>query len=116
MLAESDRQLEELKQAAKLAFPNCPVECKEVGVRETAELAGLSNAYESAYRTYCKFTHGAMQAVQGQLNAATDSIDTDVVGWCVLKMLNQLREHTPAQVPDLEPFKKRLEAVDATFA
>jgi hypothetical protein len=27
-------------------------------------------------------------------------------------MLDQLQEHTAAQVPDLEPFKKRLEAID----
>jgi hypothetical protein len=46
------------------------------------------------------------------LDDATDAIDTDIVGWCVLMMLNQLREHTPAHVPDLEPFKKRLEATD----
>jgi hypothetical protein len=116
LLAEADRQLDKLKLAAKRARPGCPAECKPVTVRDAAEMAGLSNAYESAYRVYCNFTHGAMSAVQGQLDRATDTIDTDVVGWCVLMMLNQLKEHTPAQIPDLNPFKKRLEAIDTAFS
>ncbi len=105
--------LRDLKRAATKARPNYPVECKRVNIRDAADAVGLLKAYEGAYRTYCKFTHGAIQAVQGHLDDATDAIDTDVVVWCVLTMLNQLREHTPAQVPDLEPFRKKLEATDA---
>jgi hypothetical protein len=73
----------------------------------------MLNVYENAYRPYCKFTHGALCAVQGELDAATDPIDTKMVAWCVLTMLKQLGEHTAAQVPDLEPFRKRYEAIDA---
>jgi hypothetical protein len=112
-LAAAQQALDALKRAAKKARPKCPVECKRVNMRDAADAAGLSRAYEGAYRAYCKFTHGAIQAVQGHLDAATDGIDTDVVNWCVLTMLNHLREHTSAQIPDLELYKKRLEAIDA---
>jgi hypothetical protein len=112
-LAAAQQALHALKIAAKKARPKCPVECKRVNMRDAADAAGLSKAYEGAYRTYCKFTHGAIQAVRGRLDAATDVIDTDVVIWCVLVMLNHLREHTFAQIPDLAPYQKRLEAIDA---
>jgi len=108
--AASNCALQDLKRAARQAFPGCPIECKRVSVREAAEAAGLLNVYNSAYRTYCKFTHGALIAVQGHLDDATDTIDTDVVVSCVLKMLNELRQHTPAQVPDLKELGKRLKA------
>ena len=49
-----------------------------------------------------------MRAVQGQLNKATDPIDTTNVIWCVLTMLEQLKTHTPANVPDLTQVKKKV--------
>jgi hypothetical protein len=76
-------------------------------------VAKLPEAYAAVYGIYSKFTHGDMEAVQGLLDKATDPIDTDVMLWCVLIMLRQLRDHTPAQVPDLQPFEERLEATDA---
>jgi hypothetical protein len=112
-LAAAKQGLHSLKRAAKQARPSCAVECKRVTTRDAADAAGLSKAYEGAYRTYCKFTHGAIQAVQGHLDSATDAIDTDVVIWCVLKILHHVRENTPAKVPDLQPYEKRLEATDA---
>ncbi len=95
------RALDNLKRAAKQACPDDPIECRRVTVRETADVAGLLKIYDSAYRTYCQFTHSAMTAVQGGLDDATDTVDTDIVVSCVLMILNLLREHTPAQVPDL---------------
>ena len=71
-------------------------------------MAGLLPVYETAYRIYCEFTHSAMRAVQGQLNKATDPIDTTNVIWCVLTMLEQLKKHTPAKVPDLTQFQKKV--------
>jgi hypothetical protein len=87
---------------------NYPVKCVELQVKEIAEMAGLSPAYEEHYRVYCKFTHSAMLAVSGNLNQATDSKDTHVVVWCVLMMLNQLKQHTPAAIPDLMPFNEKM--------
>ena len=107
-IADADRVLYDMEAAAKTARPGSPVERKKVDMAYTAKMAGQSVAYESTYRTYCKFAHGTMQAVQGHLDEATDTVDTDVVVWCVLTLLDLLRQHTVADVPDLEPFRKRL--------
>ena len=104
--------LADLKLAASKASPSIPIECRPVHIREAAEVAKLPEAYDAVYGIYCKFTHGDMEAVQGLLDKATDPIDTDVIVWCVLTMLKQLLEHTPAQVPDLEPLWKNLKAID----
>ena len=71
-------------------------------------MAGLSRGYDEYYRIYCRFTHSAMAAVSGNLNQVTDSKDTHVMVWCVLMMLNQLKQFTPADIPDLMPFNKKL--------
>jgi len=94
---------------------NCPVKCVELQVKEIAEMAGLSPAYEEHYRVYCKFTHSAMLAVSGNLNQATDSKDTHVVVWCVLMMLNQLNQHTPAAIPDLMPFNEKMRLLTSSI-
>jgi hypothetical protein len=112
-IRDLDRVLNDMEAAAKKARPACPVERKQVDMAYTAEVAGQAVAYGSAYRLYCKFTHGAMEAVQGHLDEVANALGPDVVVWCVLMLLNQLRQHTSAEVPDLEPFNKRLEALDA---
>ena len=113
-IAEADQVLRDMEAAAKIARPGSPLERKQVDMAYTAKVAGHSVIYERTYRTYCKFTHGAMEAVRGHLDEATDSLDTDVVVWCVLMLLDELRQHTSAKVPDLEPFWKRMEALDAS--
>ena len=104
----ANQTLENLKRAFRQNSPGYPVQCKRASVRDTAEIAGLLANYEGAYRIYCQFTHGALRAVRGGLDDITDACDTPIVAWCVLVMLDQLGKHTPAQVPDLTPFRKRL--------
>jgi hypothetical protein len=104
---EANRALENLKRTFKEKLPDSPIECKKVNVRDTAEAAGFVNNYE-AYKVYCQFTHGAMRIVFGNLNRQTDGVDTKTVIWCVLMILDQLKETTPAQMPDLMPFKEEL--------
>jgi hypothetical protein len=71
-------------------------------------MAGMSEQYEQAYRVYCKYTHSSMWAVEGDLNDITDIKDTHTMAWCVLVTLNNLKEHTPAVIPDLRPFGERI--------
>ena len=78
-IADTDRVLHDMEAAAKKARPGLPTERKKVNMAYTAKVAGQSVTYESTYRTYCKFTHCTMQAVQGHLDEATDALDTDVV-------------------------------------
>jgi len=105
---EADECLERLKQRFQEGAPECSTKCKIITVKEIAEMAGLSTAYDEYYRIYCRFTHSAMAAVSGKLNQATDSKDSHVMVWCVLIMLNQLKQFTPPDIPNLMPFSEKL--------
>ena len=97
--------------------PGYPIECKQVDGRYTAHVAGMVQAYDTAYRLYCEFTHNAVRAVRGSLDHTTDPIDTTMVIWAVATVLNQLKAFTPADVPNLTPFNERIErAQKAIFA
>jgi len=100
--------LKELKDFFKKYDSSYPIEDKEVKLRYAAELAEMLPLYEVAYRTYCKFTHGGINAALGQLNKMTDDLDTQFVVRLVFMMLEQLQKHTHAQIPDLQPFRIQL--------
>jgi hypothetical protein len=87
--------------------------CETISVKDTAEMAELLPAYEYSYRIYCKFTHSAMRAVTGNLDQGTDLYDTPTIVWCVLFILKQLKQHTPAEIPDLNVFDQRIALLDA---
>lgn len=93
--------VEKLERAFKMHCPNDPIVRKTISAFEAARVAGLQEVYEGAYRVYCQFTHGALRAATGELDEATDAADTRTVVWCLLRMLEHLRNHTPAQIPDL---------------
>lgn len=105
---EAEKKLEALKRAFRQNRPTCLVECKRVTVRDAADAAGFLEIYASAYRIYCRFTHGALRAVVGDLDDTTDTIDTPIVTWCALQVIDHLQTHTPDEIPDLIPFRKRL--------
>ena len=105
--AQANLALDNLEKAFKTKLPSHPIERKRVNVRETADAAGVSENYE-AYKVYCQFTHGAMRVVFGNLDRQTDVIDTKTMIWCVLMILDQLKKQSPAQIPDLTEFKKRI--------
>ena len=105
--AETD--LRDLIRAFKEEEANYPVECKRIDMRYAAEVAGSPHIYEIAYRTYCEFTHSSMRAIHGHLDEATDPVDTSIVIWSVMTMLESLQKHTPAEVPNLASFISRWE-------
>jgi hypothetical protein len=85
-----------------------PIEHKKVDVRYTAELAEMLPLYEVVYRTYCRFTHGSIDAALGALNDRTDDLDTQFVVRLVFMMLEQLQTYTHAKIPDLSIFRDQL--------
>ena len=101
--------LNELESFFKKCDSCYPIKYKKVDIRYTAELAEMLPLYETAYRTYCKFTHGGIDAALGQLDEMTDDLDTQFVVRLVFMMLEQLQTHTHAKIPDLLPFRNRLE-------
>jgi Family of unknown function (DUF5677) len=106
---EADKYLEGLKRGFKEHSPDYPVKCEVLLIQQIAEMAGLSQVYEGAYRVYCQFTHSAMRAVSGNLNQVTDVKDSQTIVWCVLIMLGHLKQFTPAEIPDLMVFKQKVE-------
>jgi hypothetical protein len=106
--AHFESLLNQLKDFFKKYDSGYPIEDKEVKLRYTAELAEMLPLYEVVYRTYCKFTHGGIDAALGQLNKMTDDLDTQFVVRLVFMMLEQLQKHTHAQIPDLQPFRMQL--------
>jgi hypothetical protein len=112
--ASANAYLEGLKQTFQQE-PGYPIECKPVDARYTAEVAGLLPVYDKAYRIYCEFTHSSTRAIRGSLDQATDPIDTSMAIWSVLQMLEHLQKHTPATLPDITYFKKKLEGLQAAM-
>jgi hypothetical protein len=54
-----------------------------------------------------------MRAVSGNLDQGTDLYDTPTIVWCVLFILKQLKQYTPAEIPDLNVFDQRIASLDA---
>ena len=106
--AHFDSILRQLKDFFKKYDSSYPIEDKEVKLRYAAELAEMLPLYDVVYRTYCKFTHGGIDAALGQLNEMTDDLDTQFAVRLVLMMLEQLQKHTHAKIFDLEPFRIQL--------
>jgi len=46
---------------------------------DAAAAIGIESYYETHYRAYCQYTHGALEAVSGVLNELTDPEDTRVM-------------------------------------
>lgn len=107
--AKHEQELDKLESEWRKDDPGYPFLRKPVGAAAAAKAAGLLPVYESAYRIYCKFTHGAMRAVRGGLDELTDELDSTIAVWCTLTMLIQLQTHTPAQVGDLAPHLTRVQ-------
>jgi hypothetical protein len=105
---EVDIVLAGYKKLFKGFDPNYPFKENKVSIKDAAEAAQMLPLYEVVYRTYCNFTHGAMLAATGQLNQATNDLDTHFVVLFMLAILDQLKMHTPAKIPDLDQYRKRL--------
>lgn len=106
--AKVDRQVNKVAKKLLGNDPKYPIKRAKLTVADTATAAGMSPMYDGAYRAYCQFTHGAVRAVEGHLDDSTDTHDTWIVVASVLMTLEMLAKHTPAKVPNLEPFLKRL--------
>ena len=88
--------------------PACPLTEKKLRVQDVARIAGMQSSYEVQYRFYCKFTHSALEAIQGHWDNLSTPYDTRTAILCVLKVLELLKTHTTAAVCDLGSFLVRI--------
>ncbi len=68
----------------------------------------MGGFYGSHYRTYCRYTHGAIRAIGGFLTDLTDPEDNRAMGVCTWYVLNALGG-MDATMPNLQSLYTRLE-------
>jgi hypothetical protein len=105
--AHSER-FKEFKEQVSEQLPNVPLEDKYIPVWEIAQVAGMADYYDSYYRTYCRYTHGALWAIGGLLTDLTDPADNRVMGRCTWSVLNALTS-IGAKSPNLQSLCQRLQ-------
>jgi uncharacterized protein DUF5677 len=102
------KRFEQFKGQLRKQLPNVPLEDEYISVSEIAEAAGMAGYYGSHYRTYCRYTHGALWAMGGFLTDLTDPEDNRAMGLCTWVVLNALSA-IGAETPNLQSLLKRLQ-------
>jgi hypothetical protein len=75
-----------------------------------AAAIGVEAYYDSHYRGYCQYTHGALEAVSGSLDELTDPEDTRVMLHSAMVALEALVD-MGAECPGIASFRERFNAV-----
>jgi hypothetical protein len=79
---------------------------------DAAATIGVESYYESHYRGYCQYTHGALEAVSGNLDEVIDPQDTRVMVHSAMTALEALGG-IGASCPQLEAFCERFVALSS---
>jgi hypothetical protein len=106
--AAHSKRFEEFKAKLSEQLPTLTLEDKYISVREIAEVAELAGYYDSRYRTYCRYTHGALWAMGDFLTDLTDHEDNFAMGLCTWSAVNALTS-IGAKSPNLQSLRQRLE-------
>lgn len=77
---------------------------------DAAAAVGLEAYYESHYRAYCQYTHGALEAISGKLDEVIDPEDTRVMLNSAMSVLEAL-VGMGADCPNMESFRARFRDV-----
>src|SRR5437764_628426 len=75
-----------------------------------AAAIGVEAYYDSHYRGYCQYTHGALEAVSGSLDELTDPEDTRVMLHSAMVALEALVDMT-AHCPGIASFRERFNGI-----
>jgi hypothetical protein len=106
--AAHSKGFNQFKEQLSKQLPNVLFEDNYISVWEIAEAAGMGGYYGNHYRTYCRYTHGALWAIAEFLTDLTDPEDNRAMGlctWSVLKALSGIG----AKTPNLESLTQRLQ-------
>ena len=76
-----------VKEFATVPIPNVN---DRLTIEHLAEKAGLTPFYNSHYRIYCRYTHGALHASTGNIDKATDRADNQIMAVTALVALDNL--------------------------
>jgi hypothetical protein len=97
---------QEFKDAYHAKYPDHQLKEEKLSLWNAAEEAGLDGYYDSHYRLYCRFTHGAFRASTGDLNDLQQE-DNRAMSLCAFAMADALKG-IGATVPRLAELKERL--------
>ena len=79
---------------------------KRLSSYAAAAAIGFETYYKSHYRAYCQYTHGALEAVSGNLDELIDPEDTRVMLNCAMPALEAL-VNIGADCPAMKSFQER---------
>jgi hypothetical protein len=105
--AAHSKRFKQFEDQLSKQLPNVPLEDKYISVWKIAEAAGMAGYYGSDYRTYCRYTHGALWAIAGFLTDLTDPEDNRAMVLCTWSVLNALTA-IGAKAPNLQSLLQRL--------
>jgi hypothetical protein len=90
--AQSSETWEVFDDAFKKEFPTIPVPNvnDRLKIECLAAKAKLKPFYDSHFRIYSRYTHGAVHAITGNLDEPTDRADNQIMAVCALVALDNL--------------------------
>jgi Family of unknown function (DUF5677) len=90
LLAQIEKNWDQFKNAFVKEFPTALIVDDKLTIECIAEKADMKSYYDSHYRIYCRYTHGALQASTGHIDKATDPADNQIMAVCALVALDNL--------------------------
>jgi hypothetical protein len=108
--AQSEKIWEQFSDAFTKEFPTIPIPNvdERLTIEYLAEKAELKPFYDSHYRIYSRYTHGALHGITGNLDEATDPEDNYIMAICALVALDNLVS-LGAKCPNHDRLTQRLE-------
>src|SRR6266498_4021492 len=112
LLAQNEKNWEKFENAVVNEFPKVtiPYVDEKLTIEQVAKKAGMTPFYNSHYRIYCRYTHGALQANTGNIDKVTDRADNRTMAICSLVALNNLISFG-AKSPNRDRLAQRLENI-----
>lgn len=104
---EDQQQWQEFSRRYAQQYPKHHREEKKLTLLDAAKVANLDGYYDSHYRMYCQFTHGAFRAMVGILKFS-DLEDNRTMAACMLSALDALNKGAGADVRELAELRQRL--------
>jgi hypothetical protein len=103
---EDKRQWQEFTRKYAKQYPKHPRSETKLTLFDVAKAANLDGYYDSYYRLYCQFTHGAFRAMVGSMKFS-DFEDNRTVAACVFSALESLHQGVKANVPKIVELRQR---------
>ena len=79
----------------------------ELKLNAAAQIAGIQSYYDTHYRMYCRYTHGGLQAMSGELDLLSDPEDSRTLVFCAFAALDAVAS-IGVDCPNLQSLRERM--------